>query len=124
MSAPRAIGVLLGLEGSQNPFSGTPTYKSIAKLPLPERVKAMQDPQTRAKILSDDPVAGSTFPLIRRLQYARMYRFGNPPNYEPRKADSIESMRSLARSVTSPRFDTIRSSSASLSVSTRRNEDE
>lgn len=24
---PRGIGVLLGLEGSQNPFSGTPTYK-------------------------------------------------------------------------------------------------
>ena len=90
--APRAIGVLLGLEGSQNPFSGTPTYKSIAKLPLPERVKAMQDPQTRARILSEDPVAGSTFPLIRRLQYARMYRFGNPPNYEPKKADSIGSM--------------------------------
>ena len=34
VSAPRAIGMLLGLEGSQNPFSGTPTYKSIARKPL------------------------------------------------------------------------------------------
>src|SRR5690349_15801974 len=33
--APRAIGVLLGLTGSQNPFAATPTYRSIAHLPLP-----------------------------------------------------------------------------------------
>jgi N-acyl-D-aspartate/D-glutamate deacylase len=86
---PRAIGILLGLEGSQNPFSGTPTYKSIASKPLPERVKAMQDPAVRAKILSEDPLVGSTFPLIRRLSYTRMFRFGNPPNYLPKEADSI-----------------------------------
>ena len=27
------IGILLGLQGSQNPFSGAPTYKAIAHLP-------------------------------------------------------------------------------------------
>src|SRR6185312_3773023 len=32
--APRGIGVLLGLTGSQTPFSGTPTYKAIAHLPI------------------------------------------------------------------------------------------
>jgi N-acyl-D-aspartate/D-glutamate deacylase len=68
VTAPRAVGVLLGLEGSQNPFSGTPTYKSIAHLPRPERVKRMQDPEVRARILSEDPIAGATWPLIRRLQ--------------------------------------------------------
>jgi N-acyl-D-aspartate/D-glutamate deacylase len=89
---PRAIGILLGLEGSQNPFSGTPTYKSIAHLPLPERVKAMQDPEVRARILSEDPIAGSTFPLIRRLSYAQMFRFGNPPNYLPKAEESVAAM--------------------------------
>jgi len=92
VTAPRAVGVLLGLEGSQNPFSGTPTYKSIAHLPRPERVKRMQDPNVRAKILSEDPIAGATWPLIRRLQYTHMYRFGNPPNYTPKKEESIEEM--------------------------------
>jgi N-acyl-D-aspartate/D-glutamate deacylase len=92
VTAPRAVGVLLGLEGSQNPFSGTPTYKSIANLPLPERVARMRDPEVRRKILSEDPIAGATFPLIRRLQYTHMYRFGNPPNYLPRAEDSIEAM--------------------------------
>ena len=92
VTAPRAVGVLLGLEGSQNPFSGTPTYKSIAKLPLPERVARMRDLEVRRKILSADPIAGATFPLIQRLKYTHMYRFGNPPNYLPKAEDSIEAM--------------------------------
>ena len=86
---PRAIGILLGLEGSQNPFSGTPTYKSIASKPLAARQRAMQDPAVRAKILSEYPVSGSTFPLIRRLSYAQMFRFGNPPNYLPKEGQSV-----------------------------------
>ena len=74
VTAPRAVGVLLGLEGSQNPFSGTPTYKSIAPLPRAERVEAhAATRQVRAKILSEDPIAGATWPLIRRLQYTHMY---------------------------------------------------
>ena len=101
VTAPRAVGVLLGLEGSQNPFSGTPTYKSIASLPLAARVERMQDPEVRAKILSEDPIAGATWPLIRRLKYTHMYRFGNPPNYLPKKEDSIEEM-AKRRGVTPP----------------------
>ncbi|HTW71062.1 MAG TPA: amidohydrolase family protein [Acetobacteraceae bacterium] len=90
--APRAIGVLMGLTGSQNPFSGTPTYKSIAHLPLPERVRRMRDPAIRARILSEDPRKGSTFPLFHRLEFAQMFRFGNPPNYQPRREDSLEAI--------------------------------
>ena len=89
---PRAIGLLLGLEGSQNPFSGTPSYKKIANLPLSERVATMRDPEFRRQLLSEDPVAESTFPLIERLSYKHMFRFGNPPNYLPQKEDSIFAM--------------------------------
>jgi len=87
--APRAIGVLLGLTGSQTPFSGTPTYKAIAHLPIAERVRRMRDPDVRAKILSEDPREGSTFPLFHRLSFDDMFRFGNPPNYLPKKEDSL-----------------------------------
>ena len=87
--APRAIGVLLGLAGSQNPFSGCPTYKSIAHLPVAERARRMADPAMRAKILSEDPKKDSTFPLFHRLYFDFMFRFGNPPNYQPNKADSV-----------------------------------
>lgn len=87
--APRPIGILLGLEGSQNPFSGTPSYKAIAGLPLAERVAAMRDPETRRRILSEDPVKESTFPLIHRISFSKMFRLGSPANYEPDQADSI-----------------------------------
>ena len=89
---PRAVGVLLGLTGSQNPFSGCPSYKVIADLPLPERVRRMRDPAIRAAILSEDPKKESTFPLMNRLSYAYMFRFGNPPNYEPKMEDSLEAI--------------------------------
>ena len=87
--APRPIGILLGLEGSQNPFSGTPSYKAIADLPLPERVAAMRDPETRARILSEDPVKGSTFPLIQRISMDKMFRLGSPANYQPERSNSL-----------------------------------
>ena len=89
---PRAVGVLLGLTGSQNPFSGCPSYKAIADLPLAERVERMRDPAVRAAILGEDPKKESTFPLMHRLSYAYMFRFGNPPNYEPKFEDSLEAI--------------------------------
>ncbi|MFJ9390813.1 amidohydrolase family protein [Nocardioides sp. NPDC101246] len=90
--APRAIGLLLGLEGSQNPFSATPTYRSIAHLPLAERVERMRDPEVRARILSEDPYADSTWPLLKALSYSKMYRFENPPNYTPDVANSLQAI--------------------------------
>jgi N-acyl-D-aspartate/D-glutamate deacylase len=89
---PRPIGILLGLQGTQNPFSGCPSYKAIAHLPLAERVKAMRDPAVRARILSEDPVKESVFPLIHRIGYARMFLFQDPPNYAPPKEQSIEAI--------------------------------
>jgi len=89
VAAPRPIGILLGLEGSQNPFSGTPTYRAIAHLSLEDRVAAMRDPEVRAKILADDPVKESTFPLIHRISFTKMFRLGAPANYEPTRDQSI-----------------------------------
>ena len=86
---PRPIGILLGLLGSQNPFSGTPSYKAIAHLPLEQRVAAMRDPAVRARILSEDRIGGSNFPLITRLSFERMFPFGDPPDYTPPKENSI-----------------------------------
>jgi len=87
--ATRAIGMLLGLNGSQHPFSGCRTYREIAHLPLAARVAAMRDPAVRARMLADDPKEFSTFPLFHRMSYAQMFRFGNPANYTPAREDSI-----------------------------------
>ncbi len=90
--APRAIGLLMGLEGSQNPFSATPTYRAMAHLPLAERVERMRTPEVRAQILSEDPYADSTWPLLKLLSYKKMYRFENPPNYTPDVTNSLQAI--------------------------------
>ncbi len=90
--APRAIGLLLGLEGSQHPFAGTATYRKIAELPLADRVARMRDLEVRRQILSEDPYEFNTWPLLERLSYSQMYRLENPPNYTPDVNDSIQSI--------------------------------
>ncbi|GGC50388.1 amidohydrolase [Siccirubricoccus deserti] len=94
---PRPIGILMGLLGSQNPFSGTPSYKAIAHLPLAERVAAMRDPAMRARILGEDRFSGSNFPLLTRLSFERMFPFGDPPNYAPPKETSIAAQAARER---------------------------
>lgn len=98
--AARAIGVMLGLNATFQPFMGFPSYKEICHLPLPEQVKALKDPARKARILSEksEPVAGdgSSIPPLADLLLAnidmiamRLYRLGDDPNYEPEKKDCI-----------------------------------
>ena len=98
--APRAIGVMLGLEATFHVFMGFPSYKEIASLPLDQRVAALRDPERRARILGEQstPVAGdgSKLPRIADQLLAnldmvgrRTFRLGDPPNYEPRPQDSL-----------------------------------
>ncbi len=93
VSAPRPVGSLFGLSGTQNPFSATPTYKSIAHLPLAQRVAAMGQSEVRQRILSEDPFEGSTFPLFKLMgfdkMYERMFLLTDPPDYEPPKESSV-----------------------------------
>ena len=92
VAPPRPIGALLGLSGSQNPFAGTRTYRSIGHLPLPERVAAMRNPEIRAKIITDDPMEFNTWSLLGRIGYERMFRFTDPLNYTPAREDSISAI--------------------------------
>ncbi len=84
--APRPIGVLLGLQGSRNPFTFCPSYKAIAQRSLAERVAAMREPALRAALLAElqDATHKPTDPLVPRLvAFDRIYAFGDPPDYEP-----------------------------------------
>ena len=47
-------------------------YKLIANLPLDRRVIEMKKDEIKKKILSEDPIKGSTFPLINRIGYTQM----------------------------------------------------
>ena len=89
---PRPVGFFLGLECTFNPFVSRGAYREIADLPLNERVKRMRDPEVRRKILSQ--VRDHKSNLMQQVTGAfdKMYRLGDPPNYEPSEADSILSI--------------------------------
>lgn len=91
--APRAIGLLLGLQASLHPFMTKPSYRAIAKLPLAERVARMRDPRLRACILSEPldalPDRVPAFIVHVLAQLDRVYALGDPPDYEPRPESSI-----------------------------------
>jgi N-acyl-D-aspartate/D-glutamate deacylase len=89
VAPPRPIGALLGLSGSQQPFAGTRSYRSIAHLPLKQRVAAMRDPDVRRRITTEDPSEFNTWSLLTRIGWERMFRFTDPLNYTPAREDSV-----------------------------------
>jgi N-acyl-D-aspartate/D-glutamate deacylase len=91
--APRPIGVLLGLQGTINPFITHAAFQAIKDKPLAEKVAAMRDPSFRARILEESVERQKGHPLARGIfAFDRMFPLGDPPNYEPPKETSIASM--------------------------------
>ncbi len=85
--ATRAIGILLGLEATLNPFSSHPSYARIAALPLAERVERMRDPELRRAILAEQGAPG--LQMIAG-QFDRLFLLGDPPDYEPEPGQSLQ----------------------------------
>lgn len=86
--AARPIGLLLGLELSRSPFLGHPSYRDIMYLPLAERVRRLSDPDVRRRILAEAPIR-SDDPLIRKPNYDKVYRLGDPPDYEQPRENAL-----------------------------------
>ncbi len=83
----RPTGIILGLEISQNPFLGRPSYDAIADLPFQQRLAQLRQPELRARILSETCADES---LRRRVsRWDRIFPMADPPNYEPSPDDSI-----------------------------------
>jgi N-acyl-D-aspartate/D-glutamate deacylase len=89
--APRAVGLLLGLECTLHPLLANPVYGEIAARPLAERVQTMRDPAFKARVLEAERGAAGH----RLLQgFGRMSVVGDVPNYEPRPEDSVAALAS------------------------------
>jgi len=87
--APRPIGLLLGLQGTLNPFVAHESFARIKDQTLAEKVAAMRDPSFRTRVMAENGAA-QTHPLARRLSvFDQIFPLGNPPNYEPSRASSI-----------------------------------
>ena len=107
----RNVGLMFGLESSLHPFLQHPAYKEIADLPLDQRYEIMKDPDFKTKLLNQEPdfeselekrLADETnhktrdelledVKLATRLtsNFETQFILGTPPNYEPKKEDSI-----------------------------------
>jgi N-acyl-D-aspartate/D-glutamate deacylase len=91
--APRAIGLILGLQATLHPFMTKPSYVAIAQLPLAERVARMRDPSVRARIMAEpfDALPGRIPAFIVEVlaRLDRVFALGDPPEYEPPPEASV-----------------------------------
>ncbi|MDM0069999.1 amidohydrolase family protein [Variovorax sp. J31P207] len=88
--APRPAGVLMGLQGSQNPFSDHPSFKPIAHLPLAQKLTVLRNPEFRRQLLSENSGVDERLAASRPLtQFNLMFPFDTVPNYEPGWQDSV-----------------------------------
>jgi N-acyl-D-amino-acid deacylase len=92
--ACRPVGMIHGLECSMHPFFLAASYVAIANLPLAERVRRMQEPALRAKILAEAAVAQGNRRLDSITTHFHKYfplsqGTDAEANYEPRLEDSI-----------------------------------
>ncbi len=98
--AARGIGVFFGLETTLNPLMGYESYREIMHLPLSERVRLLQDPVLKKRILSEPrrnlSGDGSAIPpladmVLDRLDFfsLRMFVLGESLDYEPPMEQSL-----------------------------------
>jgi N-acyl-D-aspartate/D-glutamate deacylase len=88
--AGRPLGLLLGLQ-TFHPLRDRPSFAVIDALPLDEKVARMRDPEVRRAILSEAPVVDPRTSFI-GLGLDRIFRLGEPPDYEPLPEESIASL--------------------------------
>ena len=76
----RGIGLVLGFELTDNPFSGRPSYQELAALPFPERARRLADPAVRRRILDDTGWDPRKNPRI--AEYERTWELGAEVAYD------------------------------------------
>jgi len=93
--AGRPVGIIMGIAGSYNPFSIRPSYVPLEALPPAERLKRMQDPEMRRRLLAEEPSERQIARLSQARQnmvgrWDKMFVMSGPtPDYEPTAEKSI-----------------------------------
>ncbi len=89
--APRAVGLLLGLDCTLNPFMTNPVWREIAGRPLTEQVATMSDPGFRQRVLDAHENGRERGKLGGGVigMFDRMFPLDDPPDYEPDMADAV-----------------------------------
>ena len=94
--AGRPTGVLHGLQSNFHIFVGHPTWRrELAHLPLDQKLRTLQNPDIRAKLLSEESQFRPMGNTIDQLLW-RIFPLGDNPNYEPDRAQSVAGMAEAA----------------------------
>jgi N-acyl-D-aspartate/D-glutamate deacylase len=96
--AARAIGMILGLDNTLNPFMVNPVWQRMAGLPATEQATRMREPALREEILGAQRDATERGRLGGGLihRYELMYELADPPNYEPPPSATIAARAQVA----------------------------
>src|SRR5450631_1785610 len=94
--APRAVGLLLGLQCTLHPCLTNSVYRDVAALPLAERVQVLRDPGFKARVVAEAVARRDDDRGPGRIlgSFDRMFELGDPPDYEPEPAASVASRAS------------------------------
>ena len=99
--AARPFGMLAGHQSRANPFADRPTYRTLAPLPLAERIARLRDPEVRRRILAERPAGaaqpGTLAALFGPAMFARLFPLGEPPDYEPEAGASVAAIAARER---------------------------
>jgi len=87
--AARPTSLLLGLQGTLHPFVGHATYRALADLPLAERVRRLQDPETKRRMLAERVELSNPVLAYLATAFHKIFPLGDPPDYEPPAEASI-----------------------------------
>jgi N-acyl-D-aspartate/D-glutamate deacylase len=79
----RPTGMLFGLQSSLHPFITHPTYRSIASLPLADRVAKLRQDEVRAALLAEEPDTHNVIAVALMTRWGQFFPLGDPPDYEP-----------------------------------------
>ncbi|MEN9804422.1 MAG: hypothetical protein RIS41_1269 [Actinomycetota bacterium] len=90
--AVRPIGILQGLTATAHPLMICPSFQEIMFRPLPEIVRALQDPERRSRLVAEHAEAvvkldGLALDIFG--SFDKIFPMENPVNYEPKTSDSI-----------------------------------
>jgi N-acyl-D-aspartate/D-glutamate deacylase len=84
----RPAGLFLGWDAF-NPFTACPSYRTLAKLPLAERVRRLREPELRARMLAEvDPKGGAM--AIMAASFDTSFPMDRGPVFEPPYEASVQ----------------------------------
>ena len=90
--SPRAPGMMFSFE-SENPFARFPSFIELMELSQEDRLKALRDPEVKARILADKDPNITDWSQIFANPWRLTYILGDVPNYEP---DPSQTIRAIA----------------------------